>query len=406
VSWAQGKVSNIADVISGYAFKSKWFGNGTAKVVRIGDLKNGRVELTKAETFDDKANLVRDHFKIRAGDILMALSGATVGKIAVADEETDGAYLNQRVAVIRGKHPENTDYLKYVFSGEPLKRLLLNAGGAAQPNLSPKDLSDMEIPLPYPDDPEKSLKEQQRIAAILDKADGIRRKRQQAIELADEFLRSVFLDMFGDPVTNPKGWEFKSLANGIDSISSGWSAKGESYPCKAGHFGVLKISSVTSGKFKPSENKHVHSQDIPEGKGLIFPKKGDLLFSRANTRELVAATCIVFDDQDDKFLPDKLWKIKTNDNNLLPEFLNYLIWQPQFKEKLTSQATGTSGSMLNISKSKFESTEAIFPPLEFQKEFKLIYWKTQALLNKLCESLAVCETSFGSLSQKAFKGEL
>ena len=76
--------------------------------------------------------------------------------------------------------------------------------GIAQLNLSSKWVENHEIPLP-------PLPEQKRIAAILDKADAIRRKRRQAIKLADDFLRATFLDMFGDPVTNPKGWEVKEL---------------------------------------------------------------------------------------------------------------------------------------------------------------------------------------------------
>jgi type I restriction enzyme S subunit len=76
--------------------------------------------------------------------------------------------------------------------------------GAKMPRVSMKVFWDYEIPLP-------PLAEQKRIASILDKADNLRRKRQQAIQLADDFLRSVFLDMFGDPVANPKGWEVKAL---------------------------------------------------------------------------------------------------------------------------------------------------------------------------------------------------
>jgi type I restriction enzyme S subunit len=270
--------------------------------------------------------------------------------------------------------------------------------GATRAKLTKGDAAVMPIPLP-------PLTEQKRIAAILDKADAIRRKRQQAIQLADDFLRAVFLDMFGDPVTNPKGWEIKPISCGIASITSGWSAKGESYPCKSNEYGVLKISSVTSGKFKPEENKFIHNEEIPVGKKLEFPKKGDLLFSRANTRELVAATCIAPSDYNNIFLPDKLWNVRTN-KELLPEFVNYLMRQPRFKERLTSQATGTSGSMLNISKAKFEATESIFPPLELQKKFKAIYWKVQELISRLDDSLNECGNTFTSLSQKAFRGEL
>jgi len=262
-----------------------------------------------------------------------------------------------------------------------------------------KFLKENVVPVP-------PLPEQKRIAAILDKADAIRRKRQQAIQLADDFLRAVFLDMFGDPVTNPKGWDVKPLSAGIRSISSGWSASGENRPCSDGEKGVLKISAVTSGVFKPEENKTVPLDQIPEGKKLLFPKRGDLLFSRANTRELVAASCIVMTDVEDVFLPDKLWLVETDQKKLLPEFLNYLLWQPRFKERLTSQATGTSGSMLNISKSKFEETDAFFPNMELQEKFKRIYWALQETLDASASSREAGDSLFESLSQKAFSGQL
>jgi len=272
------------------------------------------------------------------------------------------------------------------------------SGSGGQKRVPADFLKELEIPLP-------PLDEQKRIAAILDKADAIRRKRQQAIQLADDFLRSVFLDMFGDPVTNPKGWKVKPIKYGLKEVKAGWSAKGESYPCKKGELGVLKISAVTSGFFKPSENKFVN-KSLAEGKNLVFPSKGDLLFSRANTRELVAATCIVTESERDVFLPDKLWKITPDCSLLLPEFLHFMIQQPRFKNLLTSQATGTSGSMLNISKDKFENSIGIYPPIDMQEKFKSVFWKVNSLLNAVKTSNSKLNDNFNSLSQKAFAGEL
>jgi len=212
-----GALSEIAEIISGYAFKSAWFGSGNDKIIRISDVKNNQVNGTKAVTFDSKINPVPEQFKLKEGDVLMALSGATTGKIGVVSKENEGSYLNQRLAIIRGKSKANSDYIKYVLSGNYLKTLLRSAGGAAQPNLSPKDLAAMNVPLP-------PIKEQKRIAAILDKADVIRRKRRQAIDLTDQLLRSIFLDMFGDPVTNMKGWKIgllKDYVAGDDRINYG-----------------------------------------------------------------------------------------------------------------------------------------------------------------------------------------
>ncbi|MBP1119563.1 MULTISPECIES: restriction endonuclease subunit S [Pseudomonas] len=293
-------------------------------------------------------------------------------------------------------------FLKHFLTSDLFHKQFINttAGvGGSLVRARPAEVGNIEVPLP-------PLPEQRRIAIILDKADAIRRKRQQAIQLADDFLRTVFIDMFGDPVTNSKGWPVKSISAGLKSIASGWSAVGSNRPRQNGEIGVLKISAVTSGKFKPEENKSVSLDSIPEGKKLLIPKKGDLLFSRANTRELVAATCIVKADVEDVFLPDKLWLVKTDQAKLLPEFLNYMVWQPRFKEKLTSQATGTSGSMLNISKQKFEETTAIFPCLEHQKKFARIYWDFQVLIESAVESSEQAEQLFRSLSQKAFSGHL
>src|SRR5690554_3203876 len=293
-------------------------------------------------------------------------------------------------------------FLRHFLTSEIFHKQFMNttAGvGGSLVRARPAEVRNIPIPLP-------PLPEQQRIAAILDKADAIRRKRQQAIQLADDFLRAVFLDMFGDPVINPKGWDVKPLSAGIRSISSGWSASGESRPCSDGEKGVLKISAVTSGVFKPEENKFVPPDRIPDGKKLLFPKKGDLLFSRANTRELVAASCIVSADVEDAFLPDKLWLVEADQELILPEFLHFLLWQPRFKERLTSQATGTSGSMLNISKRKFEETYTIFPDIKVQKKFKDIYWAFQTTNGISTTLKAGVDKLFYSLNQKAFSGQL
>ncbi|WJM97308.1 restriction endonuclease subunit S [Pseudomonas defluvii] len=102
--------------------------------------------------------------------------------------------------------------LQYLFHFLSRANVWPNRGGA-QPFIALGDARKVKVPFP-------PLSEQKRIAAILDKADAIRRKRQQAIQLADDFLRAVFLDMFGDPVTNPKGWETFTLADVVrnDSI--------------------------------------------------------------------------------------------------------------------------------------------------------------------------------------------
>lgn len=397
MSWPLVKISDFCQTGSGGTPSRDIpeYYEGDIPWIKSGDLKENIV--TSATEFISREAIKKSSAKIVSqGAILVAMYGATVGRMALLgiDAATNQAVCN----VVPDASKADTKYVYYALLSK-VPDFLRSAIGGAQPNISQGLIRSTEIPLP-------PLPEQKRIAAILDKADAIRRKRQQSSQLADDFLRAVFLDMFGDPVTNPKGWSVKPLSAGIRSISSGWSASGENRPCGAGEKGVLKISAVTSGVFKPEENKAVPIDQIPDGKKLLFPKRGDLLFSRANTRELVAASCIVMTDAEDVFLPDKLWLVETDQNKLLPEFLNYLLWQPRFKERLTSQATGTSGSMLNISKSKFEETDAFFPNMELQGKFKRIYWALQETLDASASSREAGDSLFESLSQKAFSGHL
>lgn len=368
--------------------------------LRIQNLRDRTVTLEGVLHIDEMAHKALKRSLVKPNDFLITIAG-TIGRAAIVPDYFPECNCNQAIAILRFDDEKLwPKYLLYWLStNDASDQISGKKVTATISNLSLGQIKELEIPLP-------PLAEQKRISAILDKADAIHRKRRQAIQLADDFLRSVFLNMFGDPVANPKGWSIRPLSSGIESITSGWSANGESYPCENDELGVLKISSVTSGRFIPEENKFVHREDIPQGKILVFPKKGDLLFSRANTRELVAATCVVQQDQSNVFLPDKIWKIQTDNDTLLPEFLNYLISEPRFKEKLTSQATGTSGSMLNISKAKFEATNAIFPDYLLQSKFRAIFWKTQGMIDNLKCSLEGSERTFSSLSQRAFSGQL
>jgi type I restriction enzyme S subunit len=388
VSWPIGKVSDIGDVISGFAFKSDWFGSGSAKVIRIGDLQNGRVQIEGAQTFDDSAHQIREQFKIRSGDILMALSGATVGKIAIADSSIEGAYLNQRVAVIRGKSNENTEYLKYVFSGSPLQKLLSNAGGAAQPNLSPKDLAEMEILLP-------PLTEQKRIAAILDKADAIRRKRDQAIQLANDFLRSVFLDMFGDPVTNPKGWEPAILGDLIHFAKDG--------PHVSPKYSEEGIPFLSTRHVKPAGIvwkglKYITPEEADIHWKKCKPTLGDILYTKGGTTGIACA--VDFEKDFAVWVHVALLRPKLDKVNYV--WLTHMLNSKYCYQQSQRYTRGATNKDLGLK--RMIDIEMYCPPIDEQNKFVEVKNRIDGLINK-GHSFAKSDL-FGSLSQKAFQGEL
>ncbi|MDO8417565.1 MAG: restriction endonuclease subunit S [Agitococcus sp.] len=391
--WPLGAVSDIAEIISGYAFKSEWFGSGFDKVIRIGDLQDGRVQLDSALCVDAKINNVSSQFKILPKDILMALSGATVGKIAIAQERDAGAYINQRVAIIRGKTPEAAEFLKYVFSGALQEKLLLSAGGAAQPNLSPKSLALMEIPLP-------PLSEQKRIAAILDKADSIRRKRQQAIKLADEFLRSVFLDMFGDPVTNPKGWDRKELGDYIaegDRINYGIVQPGDEVE---NGVPIVRVGDFKSGKIDKSNLKRV-SLDIDK-KHLKSKLVGDeiLIACVGATAGKVALADMSLSGFN---TVRAVTRVRLNEKVNRHYFFRYL--QSPFVQQYFQKQLRTVGQP-TLNGTQIAQTPILIPDVKHQQKYLEVATKVDLWISSIEDQNNQLTTFIGSLTQKAFSGSL
>ena len=344
--------------------------------------------------------------KLDDGDIIITTSsGSThhIGKCCLFRQPPDGRnyyFSNFTMRLRPDLRRLTSSWLQYWLSSPQGRAIMaaMNNTTSGLRNLDRNRYLFQEIPLP-------PLEEQKRIAAILDKADRVRRKRQEAIRLTEELGRSIFLDMFGDPVTNPKGWEIKKLRSVIQSIDAGWSANGEEKKCEEDEWGVLKVSAVTSGKFKPFEHKSV-GKNPNFSKSPIIPKKGDLLFSRANTRELVAATCIVEQDYERIFLSDKLWRISALENLITPEYLKFLLTYQRYRDLLTKQATGTSGSMLNISQGKLLDMNAPIPDIETQRKFSDLIWQSIQVSTRIQENSKESENLFNSLLQRAFRGEL
>ena len=396
MTWEPKTLAEIATVSSGQSApqETNAFSEYGTPFIRAGSLEfliKGK-GLSQCEKISEEKARAHRLKLFPKGTIVFAKSGMSA-KLARVYQLEEPAYVVSHLATVIPKGMVSSAFLKHWFDKNPPSRLIPNE---AYPSIRISEIERLKIPLP-------PLEEQKRIAAILDKADAIRKKRQQAIELADQFLRSAFLDMFGDPITNPKGWPTSIMKDCIADISSGWSAKGEEKERGKGEWGVLKISAVTSGRFRPAEYKVVGS--IEPGKKIIVPKKGDLLFSRANTRELVAATCLVEEDCERLFLPDKLWRLTVNDD-MKSEYLRYLLAHPRYRSYLTRQATGTSGSMLNVSRQKLMSMKLPQPPIEVQQAFSDLVWKTYQLQKTNANSAEKMTSQFNSLSQRAFRGEL
>jgi type I restriction enzyme S subunit len=269
--------------------------------------------------------------------------------------------------------------------------------GSAQPQITREGLRAVEIPLP-------PIAQQKRIAAILDKAEELRSLRRQALAQLNAMTQSIFLEMFGDPAINPKGWDIFKVSDYVSTFQGGKNIDPEDEKTVTRNR-VVKVSSVTSMIFRPEESKPLpDSYEPPEDH---FIKPGDLLFSRANTTELVGAVAYVQSTPKNITLADKVWRFVWKEPLKVDSiFIWFLFQTPAMRYEIGRRATGTSGSMKNISQPKTLSIPTILPPLPLQQEFARRVEEIEQLKVTHRESLAHLDALFASLQHRAFRGEL
>lgn len=391
--WKDYTIRDIGTVVTGNTPPKKDPENygGSLVWIKPPDLDKKMFVSSSEETISEIGkNKVR---LLPKGSVLVSCIG-NIGKIAIADCEL---CTNQQINSII----PNKDIVDSVFLYYAIKRMKFYlekiASSAVVPLLNKNDFSKIKIKIP-------PLKTQKKIVNILERAGKLKEWRAEADGLTEDYLNSLFFEMFDNPVKNPKNWEKQKIKSFVINVSAGWSAKGEDRTKKDGELGVLKISAVTWGLFQPNEHKAVKKNNIT--KSLIHPMKGDILFSRANTRELVAAVCMVNEDREDLFLPDKLWKIEINNEIVNPYYFLFVLRNESFRNELRKKSTGTSGSMLNISKKKLIETDFPIPPIKLQNEFADIVKQVETLKSYQSQSKQEIDNLFNTLMQKAFKGEL
>ena len=247
--------------------------------------------------------------------------------------------------------------------------------------------------------PDLDFEKQHEYAQILEKTYDVIQQRKYELEQFDELIRSRFVEMFGDPEENQFEWITSTVGNLISSCEAGWSGNGTQRKKNDGEIAVLKVSAVTKGYFDPDECKVLDDQDAI--KKYVYPQAGDLLFSRANTREMVGATAVITQDYPEHILPDKLWKVRFCDvANVW--YMKYILSSQSIRSIFSSVSTGTSGSMFNVSMEKFKSIRVPLPPIELQQQFA--DFVAQVDKSKVAVQKALDETQllFDSLMQEYF----
>jgi len=390
VSWRYLKIADFCSTGSGGTpskSKPEYYEGGDIPWIKSGDLKDSTIY--DANEYITAAGLENSSAKIVEKDsILIAMYGATVGRLAILGIN---AATNQAICNIR---PDTTiadmKYL-YYFLRSKFSYFVENAVGGAQPNISQGLIKSLEVPLP-------SLIEQKRIADILDKAADIRQKREQAVKLADDFLRATFLEMFGDPVANPKRWDVASLLE-YGSFKNGMNfTKGESGS-------VLKCLGV--GNFKSLATitcmdniDEIELNTLPSDDYLL--KDGDIVFVRSNGNKALVGRCLtIYPNKEKVTFSGFCIRYRIEKSAITAEYLNFLFRTPSMKRQMLSGGQGAN--IQNISQGTLSALRIPVPPLEKQQTFSKIVSFHSELMKKLNINIVETNDMFDSISQTYFK---
>ena len=266
-----------------------------------------------------------------------------------------------------------------------------NAVGINLPRLSPKILESFEIPLP-------SVEEQRRIAAVLDAAEALRVKRRQALAKLDSLTQAIFIDMFGDPIANPEGWEIVQLGEVLASATYGTSKKAGS----TGRYPVLRMGNLTiNGHLDLSDMKFVDLEDREIERHTVH--HGDVLFNRTNSADLVGKTA-VYRLKERMAYAGYLIRLRPR-QDLNSEYLGTFMNLSTTKRLLRKMCKSIIG-MANINAREVQAMKLPLPPRERQAEFASVQADVGQHRARLEEQLSSLDALFASLQQRAFRGEL
>ena len=332
---------------------------------------------------------------LETGDVLVSTVRPNLNAVAVVPDELDGATGSTGFCVLRVVPAELDDRYLYHWTRSPsfIASMVRRATGASYPAVSDRIIKESRIPLP-------PLPEQRRIAAILDKADAVCRKRQQTLDLADQFLRSAFLDLFGDPVTNPKGWDLIPLEETADIVtgfafsSGGFAGSGEGIAlCRGINIGIGCIN---------WKDRVDWPLPLDEGTERFRIEAGDILL--AMDRPWIGAglkAAIAKDGDVPALLVQRVARIR-----LAEKAMRDLVIAQINHAHFARHCNPTETTIPHISPRDLKTFPVIRPPLDLQRRYSSVVASVEQQEVDQREHMVQLDALFSSVQQSAFRGEL
>lgn len=371
--------------------------NGDVRLIQLADIGDGEF-LDKSARFltSDKATELKCTF-LEPGDILLARMPDPLGRACIFPGNPRPCVVAVDICIIRlarGNIDKNW-LVRQINSPEFRFKISRFATGTTRKRISRSNLAKIRFSVP-------PLEEQRRIAAILDTADTLRTKRRQAIAKLDTLLQSTFLTMFGDPVTNPMGWETLTLGevivngpqNGLYKPASDY---GSGTP-------IIRIDSFYSGNVTdPDELRRVRIDSRIKEKYAV--RVNDILVNRVNSRSHLGKSALVPTLKETTVFESNMMRFAIDSSLLDPKYLITLLQHDYIKNQILTKARDAVNQS-SINQGDVCSLEVRVPHLQMQRKFVEFQQAVSVQKERLVQSAKAENNLYNSLQQRAFRGDL
>ncbi|TRU19635.1 MAG: restriction endonuclease subunit S [Microcystis aeruginosa Ma_QC_B_20070730_S2] len=395
-------LEEIAEIKSGVGFPISMQGceSGDFPFAKVGDISNrarsGEQFISDAPNWVKNEDLSTLKFTpFPTGTIVFAKIGEAIRQNFRAVSTRPMLFDNNVMGVIPQEERVDTTYLYFYLRTLDFYHL---AGKTTVPAIRKSTIEKLKIPLP-------PLEEQRRIAAILDKADGVRRKRKEAIRLTEELLKSTFLEMFGDPVTNPKGWRKISLGELLaEPLQNGAYFPKERYVEAPDGVEMVHMSDAFYNFVERGNLKRVQVTSEEFEKYKLIPN--DVLIARRSLNyEGSAKPCLISETAQPLIFESSLIRVRLNAEVIDSFFFFSYMLEPRARSAYVFPNV-TKSTISGINQAGLKRISVLAPPMSIQKKYRDIYETilgTQSNYQKDYENI---DNLFNSLLQRAFRGEL
>ena len=331
---------------------------------------------------------------IQTEDILIVKDGATTGRTSFVPNgfPFSEAAVNEHVFLLRINHGRAIP--KYIFhylkSDSGQAGIQSDFRGATVGGISRDFINKVKIPLP-------PLPEQRRIAAILDQADALRAKRREALAELDQLTQSIFIEMFGDPCSNPKHWKICTLGQVSNKITDG-THKTPTYVDSGVEF--LSAKDLKNERIEWGGGKFISNEEHKQLVKRCNPEIGDVLLAKSGSLGAVA----IIDRQHEFSLFESLCLIKHDRSQISGYFLTRLLRVPSMLVHLLGKNKGVAIKHLHLV--DVRNLKIPIPPISFQTEFEIRAKAVEKIKDDVNTALLQFDALFTSLQHRAFRGEL